>query len=314
MFIRMGWTAFWSLFVLAGCAHASSFAPLKNFESTWQILATSPQKLVVSTSKKEILLVPWDNLQSALRLNDSSEHLSHMQFSPDGKFLMAAYSPSKRLSEIKIYDVLNGKVLQKSPKLERLQTGFWLNSCRYAAVTAPLENGGRLQIFKRPTATGDSQCSKTFQTSEKLPVNKMPLALWKDSSFNVWAYYENCSRELLSWLGKGSFFDFQMGPYPYVWYREYSTPDLVFRADRSVKKIQPLTGSKLFVADPNEPRIYSLHKGKVYVMSLNSKFKVEEVLLQRLPDGFQARALWLDSPRKRLILQSQVGSYHMLPL
>lgn len=299
---------------LSHCAHGAAFKNFSGLQSDWTLRALGKNKLVVSTPKNEMLLLSWGNLQNALRLEDSSDKLSDIQFSPDGNFLLASFVQSRRVAEMKVYDVLNGKVIQKSPKLERLQGAYWINSCRYAAITAPLENGGRLQVFKRPDLK-KSKCPKDFVVSEKLPSDEMHRRVWRDSNFNTWAFYENGSRELLSWLGKGNFYDIQPGVYPYFWYRESATSELVFRADRKSKKIQPVAGASLYVADPSSDRYYGLQNGGLYLFSLDSKFRPrEEALIQKLPEGFVAQALWLDASRKRLILRSEKGSYAQLKL
>jgi hypothetical protein len=279
----------------------------------YELLATGSGHYVVKSARGEVLLLAVDNLQSSLKLRDSSRHLVHAEFSPEGKFLLAVFKRVHGKSEIRIYNVLTGQLLQKTAPVGDLQMGFWLDECRYAAIGGPLENGARLQLFKRP---GDdlSPCSKDFLTQEAPPPKQAPLAFWKDANFNIWAYFKNTARDLLSWLGKGSFYDFQNGASPYFWFREASTPSMLFRADQLAKKIQPLRPMDHYVAHPESDKVYGVFKGLLLEARLDADHKLQDEQLLVLPKTLKVQSLSLDRARKRLIVRDSGGAYFIFKL
>ena len=293
-------------------AHASKLEAFA-LNPAYELLASGRSHYVVKTSRSEVLLLAVENLQSPLKLRDSSRHLVQAEFSPEGRFLLSVYKRVSGKSEIRIYDALTGQLLQKTPELRELQIGFWLDECRYASIAGPLENGARLQVFKRPDLKL-SPCAKKFITNQTPPPRQASMAFWRDTNFNVWTYYQNTAREVLSWLGKGSFYDFQNGAYPYFWFREAATSSMLFRADALAKKIQPLRSLDHFVADPESAKIYGVHKGLLFRAHIDSDYKPQEEQLLVLPKTLKLESLSLDKARKQLLLRDVKGSYFAFKL
>ena len=279
----------------------------------YELLALGRTHAVVKTARSEVLLLSVESLQNPLKLRDSSRNLSYAEFSPEGKFLLSVYQRAQGKSEIRIYNVASGQLLQKTPAINELQTGFWLDECRYVSIGGPLRNGGRLQLFKRPDA-GVSPCSKEFPVQSVAPPAQAPLAFWKDANFNIWGYYSNSARDVFGWLGRGNFYELQSGAYPYFWFRETSTSSMLFRADQRSKKIQPLRPLDHYVADPKGEHVYGVSKGVLSRIRLDRELHVQDEQLLVLPKDLTLKSLRLDGTRKRLVLQNSAGSYFVLKL
>jgi hypothetical protein len=309
--------------VPAQTAKSEKFAPESSALYSKLHIHASGQNAVLASnvpqppSKKkasQILLIQMDNPDNAVDLGIPSNDLMHAEFSQSSPLLLVASKDVDSKtggSLIGLYSSTSGKKIAENKKLEQLQQIFWMDDCRYAALTAPLVNGGNLRIFTRQ----DSQKCRSLNAAKQPQKKKKVLrSIWTDSQFNTFAYFSDGSREILDWLGQGRFFDFHHATADTFWFREAERPGVLIYAKLATKKIQPIGVVGEFLSDTTSSRIFTLKKGVLQELRFDAQWAPQMKSLAPFETSERgAQMLWLE-PGKTLLLRSAKGRFYTLGL
>lgn len=250
-----------------------------------------------------LLLIAHASPEKAIGLAIAKSEFIDAKFSEDSSLLLLA-ARSMGSQVLNLYETRTGKRLATNKDgIDKIQEIFWIDDCRYGAIVAPLKNGGKMKIVLRQD---DPRCKEFLPQKGSAHL----VSIWRDAHFNVFGRYSDSSLELLKWIGEGTFTDFLIGQQNQFLFRSMKKPELLFFADSSRKKIQPLGAYEMALAMPSAGSFLVYDGEQLLLVSWDTKFNlVREPLLAR---GIEEMH-WI-VPGQRALLFSERAGYQILNL